>query len=42
MLTVGKYPHTPVGRDRPYTGIENLQPEMVRMIDNFMLWQGEK
>lgn len=41
MKTVQKYPHAEVGRDRPYSGIENLRPESVEMVDNFMSWQDE-
>jgi hypothetical protein len=37
-----KYPPEQVGRDRPYSGIENLRPESKAMVDAFMSWQARK
>ncbi len=42
MIQIKKYPHAKVGRDRPYSGIENLRPESKRMVDAFMSWQAQK
>ena len=41
-MTIAKYPHAEVGKDRPYSGIENLRPESKRMVDAFMSWQVQK
>jgi len=39
MLTIAKYPHLKLGKDRPYSGIENLRPESKEAVENFMSWQ---
>ena len=41
MRTIKTYPHAEVGRGRPYSGIENLRPESVKMVDDFMSWQDQ-
>ncbi|KAA1189541.1 sulfatase-like hydrolase/transferase [Pseudohalioglobus sediminis] len=38
MMTIKKYPHNKLGKDRPYTGIENLRPESVETVERFMSW----
>jgi arylsulfatase len=42
FMTVAKYPHAEVGRDRPYSGIANLRPESKKMVDAFMSWQAQE
>ncbi len=42
MKQIAKYPHTEVGKDRPYSGITNLRPESKDMVEAFMSWSGEK
>ena len=42
MMHINKYPHAAVGKDRPYSGIENLRPESKRMVDEFMSWSSPK
>jgi arylsulfatase A-like enzyme len=39
MLTIAKYPHFKLGKDRPYGGIENLRPESKEIVETFMSWQ---
>jgi arylsulfatase len=39
MMTIAKYPHSKLGKDRPYSGIENLRPESKEAVENFMSWQ---
>jgi arylsulfatase len=38
-LTIAKYPHAKLGKDRPYGGIENLRPESIEAVETFMAWQ---
>jgi len=42
MMTIAKYPHSKLGKDRPYNGIENLRPESKEAVENFMSWQPKK
>jgi arylsulfatase len=37
--TIAKYPHAKLGKGRPYTGIENLRPESVQIVELFASWQ---
>ena len=39
MMTIAKYPHFELGKDRPYGGIENLRPESKEIVETFMSWQ---
>jgi arylsulfatase len=39
MMTIAKYPHFKLGKDRPYEGIENLRPESKEVVETFMSWQ---
>lgn len=41
-MTMAKYPNVGVGRDRPYSGIDNLRPESKKMVDVFMSWSNKK
>lgn len=36
---IAKYPHNPIGKDDPYSGIENLRPESQLARDVFASWQ---
>ncbi|WP_170382004.1 sulfatase-like hydrolase/transferase [Ruegeria atlantica] len=36
---IAKYPHSEIGKGRPYEGIENLRPESETTRDVFMSWQ---
>ncbi len=36
---IAKYPHSEIGKGRPYEGIENLRPESELTRDVFMSWQ---
>ena len=38
MMTTQKYPHLPLGKGAPYSGIENLRPETKQLVDDFMSW----
>ena len=38
MMTIKKYPHLPLGKGAPYSGIENLRPETKKLVDDFMSW----
>jgi len=38
-LTIKEYPHSEIGKDTPYSGIENLRPESVEARDVFQSWQ---
>ena len=42
MMTIGKYPHAPLGKGKPYEGIENLRPESIDTVNTFMSWQPQK
>ncbi len=42
MMQIQKYPHAKVGKDRPYSGIENLRPESKKMVEAFMSWNSNK
>ncbi len=42
MMAIRKYPHSKLGKDRPYNGIENLRPESKEAVENFMSWQPKK
>jgi arylsulfatase len=42
MMTIVKYPHFKLGKDRPYGGIENLRPESKEIVETFMSWQPKK
>ncbi len=37
--TIAKYPHLPLGKGRPYEGIENLRPESELTREVFASWQ---
>ncbi len=37
-ITMTKYPHSPIGKDKPYGGIDNLRPESKATVENFMSW----
>ena len=39
MLTIKKYPHLPLGKGVPYSGIENLRPESIETRELFDSWQ---
>ncbi|WP_039970943.1 sulfatase-like hydrolase/transferase [Vibrio halioticoli] len=39
MLTIEKYPHLPLGKGTPYSGVENLRPETKKLVADFMSWQ---
>ena len=38
MKTSQKYPHLPLGKGVPYSGIENLRPETKQLVEDFMSW----
>jgi len=38
MMTIKKYPHNKLGKDKPYEGIENLRPESIDTVNTFMSW----
>ena len=38
QLTIEKYPHLPLGKGAPYSGIENLRPETEKLVADFMSW----
>jgi arylsulfatase len=38
-ITIKKYPHLPLGKDVPYSGIENLRPESELAREIFGSWQ---
>ncbi len=38
MMTIKKYPHSTLGKGKPYEGIENLRPETKEIVDLFMSW----
>ena len=38
MMTMKKYPNAKIGKGKPYSGIENLRPETIETINNFMSW----
>ncbi|MHC5003954.1 MAG: sulfatase-like hydrolase/transferase [Planctomycetota bacterium] len=38
MMTIARYPHSELGKGRPYGGIENLRPETLEAIETFMSW----
>jgi arylsulfatase len=38
LMQMQQYPNAKVGQDRPYSGIENLRPESVKMVDAFVSW----
>jgi arylsulfatase len=42
MMQIKKYPHAKVGKDRPYSGIENLRPESKKMVEAFMSWSSQE
>ena len=42
MMMIAKYPHAPLGKGRPYSGIENLRPESKEAVETFMSWSGRK
>jgi arylsulfatase len=37
-MTIAKYPHSKLGKGRPYEGIENLRPESEEIVEAFMSW----
>lgn len=37
-MTMKKYPNAEIGKDKPYSGIENLRPETKETVKNFMSW----
>ena len=39
---IAKYPHSEIGTDRPYEGIENLRPETKEAIEFFLSWHEEE
>ncbi|GEA52696.1 sulfatase [Vibrio inusitatus NBRC 102082] len=38
LMTIEKYPHLPLGKGVPYSGIDNLRPETKKLIDDFISW----
>ncbi len=38
MLMMKKYPNSPIGKDKPYSGIDNLRPESIETVKIFMSW----
>jgi arylsulfatase len=42
QMTIARYPHAKLGKGRPYEGIENLRPETVKAVEDFMSWQPQK
>ena len=42
MMTIAKYPHSKLGKGRPYEGIENLRPESKEVVETFMTWHPQK
>ena len=42
MITIARYPHLKLGKDKPYGGIENLRPESKEVVETFMSWQPQK
>ena len=42
MMMIMKYPHFPLGKGKPYGGIENLRPESKEAVESFMGWQKGK
>ncbi len=38
QMMIAKYPHLPLGKDAPYSGIENLRPESQKARDVFASW----
>lgn len=38
LMTIAKYPHLPLGKDVPYSGIENLRPESQEGREVFASW----
>lgn len=41
MMMIAKYPHAPLGKGAPYSGIENLRPETQKTVEVFTSWQPE-
>lgn len=41
-MNMAKYPNAEVGRDRPYSGIDNLRPESEEMVEAFMSWSKQR
>lgn len=39
LLTIKKYPHLPLGKGKPYEGIDNLRPESIQTREVFDSWQ---
>ena len=39
MMMKARFPDTGPGRGRPYSGVENLRPESIAMVETFMSWQ---
>jgi hypothetical protein len=42
MMTIAQYPHSKLGKGRPYDGIENLRPESKEIVETFMSWHPKK
>ena len=42
MMMKKKYPDWPKARGRPYTGIKNLRPESMKLVQFFMSWHQPK
>ncbi|RKF19972.1 sulfatase [Alginatibacterium sediminis] len=38
VMTIQKYPHLPLGKDAPYSGIVNLRPETQKLVEDFNSW----
>lgn len=38
MMTIAKYPHLPLGKGKPYEGIDNLRPESLETREVFDSW----
>ncbi len=38
-MMINEYPHRALDKDRPYSGIDNLRPETVEIVDTFLSWQ---
>ena len=41
QLMIAKYPHAPLGKGAPYSGIENLRPESQEAVEVFTSWQAK-
>ncbi|MEP4079694.1 sulfatase-like hydrolase/transferase [Haloferula sp.] len=42
MMTIAQYPHSKLGKGKPYEGIDNLRPESKETVELFMSWHPKK